>query len=336
MLGKHFRPWGNLSWALNKIHNNKWDVFGCLSTEDRCLGVFEVLNANKMLGNYKFLRINDPSSIYSQRSEELIKERTDDYISKGGDSTKIEQHELFEKIDSLKIGVDSFLGHSSGNIILDVSSLPKRFFFPILRLLLNSRDKVKNLIATYAVPERYHDGPLAEDPEPWAHIPLFGPGGYPDQEFEVLIVGVGFLPFGLPELLKSEYRNLSVKLFFPFPPGPPTYQRTWNFVREIAKDFPIDNEMLMRVDTYNVSDAFDYICSITTGNSKKAIMAPYGPKTISIAMCIYATLASAPVYYMQPKIYNPEYSSGIKKNTQGDPEIYAYCLRLDGQDYYKV
>ncbi len=192
------------------------------------------------------------------------------------------------------------------------------------------------MIVTYSVPEKYHDGALAEDPEPWAHIPLFGPPGYPDREFEFVIVGVGFLPFGLPELLKNEYRNVGVKFFFPFPPGPPTYQRTWNFVREIEKDFPIDHSMLIRVDTYNVSDAFDYICSITDNNIKKAIMAPYGPKTISIAMCIYATLTDSPVYYMQPNIYHPEYSSGIKRNGQGIPEIYAYCLRLDGNDYYDV
>ena len=48
-----------------------------------------------------------------------------------------------------------FANQCRENVILDLSTMPKRFFFPILTTLLANR--IVNLIAAYSHPKRYHD-----------------------------------------------------------------------------------------------------------------------------------------------------------------------------------
>jgi len=335
MLGNHFRPWGQLDWVFNKIQNKDWSLLGCLSTEERCLASFHLIKARAKLDRLFFLQIKDPPSKFTKITTEIIKERRNDFISLGGKTDEIEKHELFEIPDKFVDSTIQFIKNSAGNIIMDISSFPKRFFFPIVRLLMRSTN-IKNLIITYSVPEKYSPNDLAEDPQTWLPLPLFGPQKFPEPEVKVALVGVGFIAFGLPELLKNEYNKASVKLFFPFPPGPPTYQRTWEFVRQIEKYFPLqDSNQIIRVGALDVSTTFSHICNETSAGKKKAIFAPYGPKPISLAMCIYASLTDSPVYYTQPKTYNPDYCNGIKY-LNGVPEIYGYCLRLGGKNFYSV
>ncbi len=337
MLGINFRPWGNIEWVTKRLSAHPWSILGCLSPADRCLAILSYIKTKGLLGHFAFLQIKDPPSRYTAITDEILKKRHDEFRALTGGVQPPENHELFEEIYKLVDSVNTFINKSGGNVIVDISSFPKRYFFPIVKVLLKSTD-VKNLIATYTVPEKYSDEPLAEDPEPWIHIPMFGPTGYPENSINSVVVGVGFMPFGLPELLKNNFSNraINVKFLFPFPPGPPTYQRTWDFVREIEKDFVVKPNQLQRVDTYDVSDIFDYISSITQPFFKKTILAPYGPKSISLAMCIFASLTETPVYYTQPKVYNPGYCTGIKMNLQGVPESYAYCLRLNGKDCYNL
>jgi hypothetical protein len=75
----------------------------------------------------------------------------------------------------------------------------------------------------------------------------------------------------------------------------------------------------------SVPNVYDKISSL--GKDKKVIFAPYGPKTISLGMCLYASLNGSAVYYTQPTSYNPNYSDGCGKS-------YAYLIKLDGALLY--
>ncbi len=339
MLRNHFRPWGLLEWVLPRVPKLKWSIMGCLSTEDRCITALQ--NTKRLLpelGRIKFIQVEDPPSNYSDAIAALIGNHQEQLFRLGVLPRDIEKHQLFQQVYKLKTTIDQFVSDSQGDIIIDISSFPKRFFFPIIKLLISSGE-VKNLIAAYTVAGEYSLQALAEDPEPWAHIPLFGPSGYPSRNLEAVVVGVGFLPFGLPELLKNEYHNIIVKYFFvPFPPGPPPYHRTWEFLREIERYTHLKPNMLRRINAYDVSDTFDNIYSITKCSTGllNTILAPYGPKPISLGMCLYASLTDSPVYYTQPKTYNPNYCSGIKRGLRGYEETYMYCLRLDGRDFYEL
>ena len=67
------------------------------------------------------------------------------------------------------------------------------------------------------------------------------------------------------------------------------------------------------------------------------VFAPYGTKSMSLAMCLYACShpENTDVCYTQPKSYNPQYSTGISM-VNGVPDTFAYCIRLDGKDFYST
>lgn len=338
MFRHNFRPWGLLNWVLDRLpDDHPWDLIGCLSTEERCLGTLNELHLRGKLASLRFLRISDPPSKFTDRANELFVENTLRFKAIVGNSDDIQDHELFEPYGLYIESVKEFLSVSDGNIILDISSFPKRFFFPILKILMESTSLINNLLVTYAIPDSYSSGYLAEDPEEIRTLPLFDYASYPLVDIKMAFVGIGFLTLGLPELL-HQYKDLSVKYFFPFPPGPPAYHRNLEFIHQINQEFPIighSKHKLYNINAHDASDAFDYICAQTTNSQFKAIFAPYGPKPISLAMCIYAILTKSAVYYTQPRAYNPEYSKGIKI-VNGLPEIYTYCLRLDGRDLYQI
>ncbi|MFN3818055.1 hypothetical protein [Blastomonas sp.] len=96
-----------------------------------------------------------------------------------------------------------------------------------------------------------------------------------------------------------------------------------------------------QVDMYDVSNAFDALCNITKNAERTCALAPFGPKTLSLAMCLFALAAEQaakePVhaFYTQPRRYALNYTSGIKL-VAGEPDIKAYCVKIDGRNLYKI
>ena len=226
-----------------------------------------------------------------------------------------------------------FIAGAGAHVILDISSLPKRFFFPICKLLLRS-NTIRTLIVTYTAPIRYSSEPLAEDFQDWRALPLFS-GSEDAENPEVLVVNVGYLAMGLPDQIEHGSPRMDVKLLFPFPNAPASYQRTWQFLQSIEQNLRGAATQMKHVHAMDVSDAFDHLVSLSGNGAKRVLLAPYGPKPISLAMCIYAVLTESPVFYTQPRVYNPQYSYGIK-TFNGSYETYAYCLRVDGREFYQV
>ncbi len=211
------------------------------------------------------------------------------------------------------------------DIILDVSSMPKRFFFPILKTLFNS-GHIRNLVVTYAVPKSYTKNNLSENQTSWAHLPLFSGEGH---EAENLIIGVGFDPKGILHKLSLDGHGIPIKLLFPFPAPLASVRRAWEFVRNVEKGRIREGENLevIRVEAKNPSDTFDSLCTLTNQGKRKIELAPFGPKAVSVAMCLFATLTESEVFYTQPKKYAPDYSEGVS-------DIFAYAIKLDGYSFY--
>jgi len=88
------------------------------------------------------------------------------------------------------------------------------------------------------------------------------------------------------------------------------------------------------IHLYDCPAMFDALRTFTNNGKRTSALAPYGPKTMSLAMCLFAYsaeragLPSVPVYYTQPRRYALRYSEGIKM-VDGRPDIQAYCLRID-------
>jgi hypothetical protein len=305
-----------------------------MSSEDRCLTAWEFFQNGGVTPAGVFLEVVDPPSRFSNTKNALVGQNRNKLALLGGPPGGIITCDLLAPHHQIVKIADDFLATSGGNVLLDITCLPKRFFFPFVRLLLRSL-AVKNLIVFYTKAESYFEGPLTENPLPLSHLPLFGPEEFPEKPFDVAFVGIGTSPLGIVDMFAPTSRELVIKLLFPFPASPKGYRTSWEFIRNMQKNLPDSAKDPLRVSALDVSDVFDHIVNETGKGKKRAIFAPYGPKPMSLAMCIYASLAGSTVSYSQPTVYHPNYSTGIKfKN--GVPETYAYLLRIDGKDFYSL
>jgi hypothetical protein len=317
-----FKPWGELTWLLSKLTIEKFTLMGCLATEARCAGTYRELVKVDKVHYSKFLEITDPGNT---AAHDDLRKLCKDMIDSIALPNDIEQHYLLEPTEKIVNSFKTFVEKSNGNVVLDITTFPKRFFFPLVKLLMKE-PLVKNFLVTYTVPEKYVDDNLSDNAQSWAPLPLFSPLDDNEAEIELALIGIGFMPLGLPSFLKDKRDKMETKFLFPFPPGPPYYQRTWDFVNQIEASTRVDSRQIYRLDSKAVPSIFDKIKSIA--RDKKVILAPYGPKTMSLAMCLYGIINDSAVYYTQPTSYNPNYSNGCGVS-------HAYLIKLDGDSLYK-
>ena len=325
-----YRPWGQLPWLISRTEP-MWSLVNCLSPERRCIAAQNAMVDIGCVDRIFTLDIVDPMSRFSPRAN-LLKEENRKLLQSGSCTNNYLQRELIASDAEIVEVLEHVASSGVTNLVCDISCIPKRFFFPFVKLLMR-KTGILNLLITYTVPELYHTGILAEDHGPLQSLPLFGPNSFDDQ-VDLAVIGVGFVPLGLASLLEP-FRDavVPVELLFPFPPGPPFYQRNWNFIQEIRHTLAEKGSDPYRLHAVDPSTTFDHIVALCADGKKRAAFAPYGPKPISLAMCLYAMLNDCPVYYTQPKLYHPDYSSGIALHN-GKPNINAYALRLANQDFY--
>ncbi len=340
MINGTLRPWGKPRWLLQmgSMKAKSWFLIGAISTQDRCLSMVRNQANTYALARAEFLEIVDEESDFSdQTTARREANRVSFQNDVREDLRELHTYGLLDPLRRLqKLVAQWVAGEHKKNIILDVTCLPERFFFPMLRWLLDSV-AVENLIVTCMSPERYTEEDLAYNPQDWAHIPTFiGSVDITPPPVKRVIVGAGFLPFGLPDLLKKDYadRNIEVSVLFPFPATPASVKRSWEFVRKFEIDVSLkDDRQLARIGANDLSGCFDRINAITRDGSIPTVFAPYGPKAHSVAMCLKAIQMDAEVFYTQPTFYHPKYTTGIKLD-DGVPAGYAYAVRVNGQALY--
>jgi len=344
MIDSLLRPWGRADWLFQKnpLAGKEWLVIGSIATQQRCLSIFrhhgKTLSV-KFAGCIEIVDNDAPPSfsIDAAARRQANKDQMEQDLALV--QRKFVRFGLLDPIATLKpILKDWISSANTKNVILDVSALPERFLFPTLRWLRETTE-IENLIVTYMLPASYTRDELAYNPGDWGQLPTFiGDGDKDAKQVEKIIVGVGFIPFGLPELLKNTYQNpnkADISLIFPFPSSPQNVRRGWEFVRQIEVSLPLSDEArICRVAANDLSGCFDRLQLITRKGVLPAIFAPYGPKPHSVAMCLQAINMGAEVYYTQPAYYHPEYSIGIAQDG-GTPLGYAYAIRLNDVDLYK-
>jgi hypothetical protein len=221
------------------------------------------------------------------------------------------------------------------SVVLDLTALPKRFFFPILRTLLRT-ETVKDILLTYTSPGSYAaDGPLYEDIEPWRPLPVFGAS---ISEGEHWIVSVGFLVESLHQYLGDNPDHERMKLLIPYPAPLGILRRTWESVARLEQ---LENAgskprfEKFRVDGIDMSSSFDRIVSLARASERPTAFAPFGPKPVSAAMCLYASAKECAVYYPQPTVYHPNYAIGIG-GSEPARAVNAYWVKHDGENLYRT
>lgn len=327
------RPWGPVDWTFDKLPGRMWSFLGCLGPEERSLGLWNYLVARNLVDRSAFVAIAPQAARYHSEYQAQIVQRNNELTQIGLPSEGTWQSNLFCTSGDLVALADNFLNCCGRHVILDISTFPKRFFFALVKKLLNSAN-VESILVTYTLPESYADS-LAEDHAPFACLPLFGPTSHPEPKTEVVIVGAGFMKLGLTELLDPYKQDVAIKIILPFPPGMPMFHRNWEFIRQMQEILPEGLDSPIRINAFDCSDTFDHLVGMTNAGALNALLAPFGPKPMSLAFCLYAITTGCVAYYTQPRVYNPFYSKGIKL-WRGQLGSYAFCLRLSGQNLYTI
>lgn len=329
---------GELSWLAPKLPKGNWNFIGCLNSEDRCVSALEKLFQTTTFQKVLFYNIKDqidPSGEWPQTT--VIKKTGDNRTKIKGLCTSIDAKFLEVDLMDTSEDIEKFYKEainfiSCENLFVDITAFPKRYFLPLVLWLLKEPG-IKNLVAINSQPEKYFDGKLSKFFKGWEAIyPFNNPT---KEEKRIFFVGVGFMPLGLPKA--AQLGNDETKYFFPFPPGPPNFSKNWLFLSDIQQgERKIEAKDILFVDATDVSRVFDLILKFTQKGTISSHFAPFGPKPITLAMGLYASYCernlgfkNPSIFYTQPTIYNPDYSSGFKKAT-------AYCIKLEGKELYTI
>lgn len=333
-----FRPVGQIDWIFDKLPQENWALLGCHGTEERCSTAGKALALRNRLSSADYITVQDPPSRYSDQTATCLQTTLRELNQLP--NTNYFEADLLGSLDGVIARVDGMIDAGKIDIVLDISSFPKRFFFLILkRLLLDKR--VRNLVATYTAPRAYANGdesPLSEQNATLNYLPGFQPMQSPYVPRR-LIASVGYVVLGLSQIVQeAKSQHVEVDLLFPFPPGPPSYQRNWRFVLDTFGFDGAHDANILRIDGLDVSETYNRLLSLTSNGNTNAWLAPFGPKPVSLAIALFGIYHGAPIYYTQPSIYRPDYSSGVGIFTSSNGEkkdaCYAYPIRLSSRDLY--
>jgi hypothetical protein len=337
-----YKPWGNIDWITKKLaHIEQWGFLGNISTEERSLCAWRWLKDNSKLINYEMWKINDisaPPSPFKEITDEQYVIREKEYFK--NDGQKPLEFSLLESDEKASEYLRMFMEKTNGYIIIDISTIPKRWFFPIIKECIENQ-KVKNLLVTYTI-AKFYSKKQGEDPLPWKYFPSFGELPGREEIEKIFIISAGYQPLSLPEWI-SQHENPKIYILFPFPASISGYTRAWDFVRSVETDCgPIERDYfnIKFVSGYDLPIIYDTITEIIElengkESKKEPILIPYGPKPVSLAFAILSSQLHFPVGYTQPMYYNPYYSSGFEETVDKVPKTMTYLLKESGEILYK-
>lgn len=318
-------PWG----LLNDIHeafiqNVPFSVVGTLGTEDRCTVVPCILSAANCRAVH-LLQVNDPPGLYPDFADVSTHKMQQNSATLAQADIQSEPlvADLLASDDTILQVVRHLQQQVSGvPVIVDISSMPKRFFCLLLKLFMLS-DDVPSIIATYTSipPQRgYAQGRLALDPRQADHLPGFA-GSY--ESISGIVVSVGFEPLRLESLFDifSDDTN-DIRFIIPCPPGGSGSSRSWHTLMQVAKQRERDALEFEVISAWDAELVFEQIERWKADLGRLAL-APFGPKPHTLGMMLSGLHSGLGLYYTQPQVYDPNYSVG-------HGPTYAYVIKWDG------
>ena len=334
-----YRPWGHIEWLIRRLGTEGWSLLACAGTEERSTALACHVGRGG-LSHARIVAIRDPEPLDEAAQDALLASRKADLRAAAFVAAEIVDVRLLEALDGIHSHVTALADAGARRLIIDLTSLPKRWFFPLMQIVLMD-ERFVDVIATYTSAEHYAEI-LSENNGPLRTLPgFFADDGRKDHDS--IIVGIGFEPSPLLPMLQGQ-RAGKIRLIFPFPPGPPGHLRNWMFVKKIealTKNENIDPPDRVHIHMYDCPQLFDALVEMTCNGEDSSALAPYGPKTVSLAMCLFSLAAVAggrtrvPVFYAQPMRYALDYSTGIRRRG-AVPDITGYCLRIGGRDLYSL
>jgi len=339
----NFRAWGDAEWLVPRFGcGDDWHVLACIGTEKR--SVHSAIELAKFATKLHLVQIDDPHPADPQATKKELKKAWDQIEAKLAGRFEKTVGELKSSLDEVADFAETAVLQSP-NIIVDMTSFPKRWFFPLVQQLLND-DRVNNLVVSYTQGTKYAKV-ISRNPEALRPIQGF-PAITGRSEHDVAVVGVGFHLLNFSRMF-GEDRPRSLKMLFPFPPGPPGLKRNWKFVESMERIVGRENDGVRKIDpidfiqlsALDVSQTFDAIRKVTKDGDRTSYMLPFGPKPVSLAMCLFSVAADradkpeVPIYYAQPSQYALHYTKEpLVKD--GKLSCLSYALKHSGRELYTL
>lgn len=301
-------------------------VLGCLSPEERCVTVPTLLAA-KGCAQLRLIAVIDPPDAFPDHSGEAKRkiEAHHQRLQQSGVQFEFSSLDLLASEDTLMDMLELLgNGNSVSTAVLDITSLPKRYFCFLLKRMLSS-SSWENVIVTYtrAGLGGYPLEHLAEDPMMCDHLPGFGARLSP--EIGVLAITVGFESLGVRSLIETYgERRRKTKWIMSFPPNGDFARRQWRTLREmlLGDVDAVNLENLRIIATWDAEDVY-LTLERWFEESGALSLAPFGAKPHTLGMALFAIKHDCGLFYSQPKSYHPNYSTG-----QGDS--WAYVVKWQG------
>jgi hypothetical protein len=330
-------PWGEFK-RIGELFlfDKKPLILGCLSFEERCLGIANLwIDMRMQHADIRLIRIKDPINClpdYSNEIEKKTKKNEQTLKNKGIKYHRLADRDLLSTEDELiECAHESLTIAGTDTVILDISALPKRFFCFMLKRLLGRSD-IPNVVVCYTQPKEYltSEEHLASNPCTCDHLPGFPVPIDPDEQ--TLVISVGFEHFNLKAILEKfrGWDRGDFRILMNFPPNGEYFRRQWHVLIEVMGIDAMSHvevrrrkEIVPALDTelaYLVLERWAH-------DTNSLLLAPFGPKTHSLAMALCAIKNDFGVYYTQPKVYHPDYTKGIGQS-------WGYVVKWDGTPCY--
>lgn len=329
------QPWGRTSWVFDRLGSDPWHFIGCVGTEDRSIALVSTLASR--IETWDFTQVVELPE--HEKAEEVSRRRGRNLQTlqrqlAGHQEPAIAAVGLLERAEHLVARVKGATHENARRVILDITAFPKRFFFLYLATLIRDNG-IDDLIVTYTHAAQYGSGPLSSQVEPAEFLPMFLPGIVAKKDPATLVVGLGFETLGLFQVTEQTVGS-DVAVMMPLPAPPPYFSRNWDFYRQFSEAAADPAVSMVGVSHVDVPAIFRRLTALGRKSPGPVRLAPYGPKSVSLAMCLYALAVGrdkAAVIYTQPKFYSPDYSSGFREDDQGIVS-YAYPVKLAGRPVY--
>lgn len=333
MLRMGDRIWGRAQWLFPRLKASSWSFLGSVSGEDRCTAGVQLSRQMLKVDREWWAYIEPPRThpLYSDYVARMRVAAESVSVGRPGFGSDVQLDLLCSGSEIVSFASDVARGAES--VLVDISAMPKRFFFPILKVLLRD-SSISDLVVVYSNPASYASAALAEDLQSFSSFTMFG-GNLAEGAGSKLVVAVGFESAGVSQIVE-DVDPRDVTYLFPYPSVPPFAWRTWGFLQQAMVASGGKSEAVRAVSSIDPSSSYSMLIQLNDSPGNTLILAPFGPKPVALGMALFACRVgnnSTRVVYTQPRHYNPHYSSGVLTDNVG-PVIHAYPVKLGGEHLY--
>lgn len=310
-------PSGSAETLLREVQKEglTFSYLGCVSFEDRCRGFLErhLLPERSAFGPAKMITVREVDDAFPDYRATLRRKRAQHSkaILRSGSIECDLSIDLLASEDELLDLADHLKATLGASVIVDISCFPRRVFcFLLKQILLDSR--FENVLVAYtgAGPQGYASGHLAEDPLPCDYLPGFA--GNPLATADTIALACGFESLGLGSFIDLSREGVRhIRIAMAFPPNGSNTRRQWNTVRQLVqgRSMLLDGSDIVALGAWDAEEM--YITLVRWASDSDGVaLAPFGTKPHSLGMLLFALAVDAPMYYCQPRSYNPDYTRG--------------------------